>query len=113
MDLVHHAMEVNSLFRLDREALEKQVHEKGLAATYATPQVHSAYCRLTFSAVESEQGPHPASPSVTFSHARLQVLELTDDFQLRRILDMAFAAQTVLIGIAYIQSTFNPVFALT
>jgi hypothetical protein len=113
MDLVHHAMEVDSLFRLDREALEEQVHEKGLAATYTTPQVHSAYCRLIFSAVESEQGPHPASLSVMLSQTRLQVFELSDDFELRRILDMAFSAQTVFIGIAYVQSTFNPVFALT
>jgi len=52
-----------------------------------------------------------AESGLTRGQARLQVLELTNDFHLRSVLDMAFTTEAVFIGFAYIQSTFNPVFA--
>jgi hypothetical protein len=109
---MHHAMEVDSLLCVYFEALEEEVHEKSLSSPDSAPQVHAADSGLIFAASGLEKRAQASALWAIFGEARLQALELTDDLHLCRILDMAFTAQTVLIGFANIQSTFYPVFSL-
>ena len=92
MYLVHHAMKVHALLCLDRKGFEEQVHEKGLSATDAAPQVHAAHGRSFLMPSTPEKCAPAAAPRSAFGEAHLQILQLCNDFYLRRIHNVALTA---------------------
>ena len=106
MHVLHHAMKVNAFLPVAREALEEQVHEKGLAAADAAPYVEASYM---FARCAAKQQGAKRSRSLR-GDPRLQVLEAGDKLELRRVFDMTFALEAVLVGLAYIQTTLFVVF---
>ena len=94
VDVVHHAMKMDALFLFDVEALEKEIHEEGLATSDAAPDVQAAYQFPRFTTEE-----HRAQSAFARALCRktlLQVLEAGDEFQLGRVFNMTFPVQALL-----------------
>ena len=56
MDALHEAMKMNALFTPDRQLLVEQVHQPGLAAPNATPEVQTLHELWLIPAQPSQQG---------------------------------------------------------
>ncbi len=98
MHVVHHAVEVDALLPLDVEALEEQVHEEGLATTDAAPDVETAH-GLVGPAAAEHLAQHAASRRLSYQ-TRPQVFEPRDQVELRGVLDVSLALQTLHVGLA-------------
>ncbi len=111
MDLVHHAVKVNAFLLFNFQTCVEQVHQKRFAAAHTAPNVETAGvfpCLLLAACNQVEQH---ASEGLLPRKAKLQFFEPVDDAHLGGVADMAFAAKAVLISVANIQSTLDPVFS--
>src|SRR5581483_6840278 len=87
------AMEVHARLARERQRVEERVHQIGLAATDAAPEIEA-----------SHRGPvHPLAEQATLRRMREQIvidlLQRIDCLLLRRIGDEAFALQIALVAL--------------
>ena len=108
MHVLHHAVKMDAPFLVDREALEEQIHEEGLAATNPAPEVKAADKVPRFAA--EQEFVQPSLARAQRNDFRLQVLETRDNLELCRVPDMAFALQAGFVRFAYLQCTLFDVF---
>ena len=52
--VLHDAMEVRAAFSLERQRLEKEIHQEGLAAADAAPDIKARYSRRRFAFARQE-----------------------------------------------------------
>jgi len=84
-------MKVNALFLFDIETFEEQVHQKGLAATNAAPDVKTLYPGYRRRRPAGQESQQPPSRWPVIVNALLEVFESLDDIDLYGITDMAFS----------------------
>ena len=111
MYIVHHAVKMNTLFPLNPQAFEKQVHQKSLATADTAPDIETfdlACLRLGTCRKNTQK---PTTNRLVVLNALLQVFEPFDDVELGWITDVTFTSEAVFICLANFQSTLLPVFS--
>jgi hypothetical protein len=106
---MHHAVEMDAPFLLDGQILEEKVHQEGLAAADASPDIQPTYNLARLAAEEHRA--QSAFARTLRQESCLQIFKSRNDVELRRIFDMTVPVQTLFVGFAYIQSTLMDVFA--
>jgi hypothetical protein len=87
MERLHEAMEVAALFVLEGQALEKEIHDPGLAATHSAPQVQPPLGSERLLALE--QATEEAGAASRGEQPRAKIIESRDRRELRRVDMMA------------------------
>ena len=99
--LVHHAMKVDALLCGDFQCLEEEIHQKCLAAAYATPDIQASNSFVLLLTKTRKQ----AFGSLIDRHQLLRdVLEQRHHFFLRGIAHVALAFQTVFPSLSNTQN---------
>jgi len=100
-------MKMNTLFLFDPQRLKKQIHQECLATTNSAPDVE-AWIAFSIRLICTTKQLQPPAPRSVGMQALLQLVEMCDDFLLRRIPLMAFTMEAFLVGLANSQNTGYP-----